>query len=92
MVPELLQPPSNVVICLMLADVVDEQSANRSSVICRRNSAISLLTRRVPYLCLDRLRVDLNGSCCELDSDGRLRIEVEFVSCKSTQQVGLANT
>lgn len=92
MVSELLQPPRDVVICLMLADVVDKKSTDRSSVVCRCDCAISLLTCCVPYLCLDRLCVDLDRSGCELDSDRRLGIEIEFVSCETAQQVGFADT
>ena len=92
MISEFLQPPCDVVICLVLADIVDKQSTDRSSVVRRCDCAISFLTRSVPYLCLDRLGVDLNRSRCKLDSDGGLRIKVEFVPCESTQQVGLADT
>lgn len=58
----------------MLADVVNEQCADGTSVISGCDGAISLLTGSIPNLSLDRLGVDLDGSGGELDADGRLGI------------------
>jgi hypothetical protein len=33
-VPQLLQPPGYILVRLVLADVVDEQGADRSAVVC----------------------------------------------------------
>ncbi len=71
-VSKFLQPPSNIVVCLVLANIIDKQRADRSPVVCGCDRAISFLACCVPYLCLDRLRVDLDGSRCKLDSDRRL--------------------
>ena len=92
MISKLLQPPGDIVICLMLADVVDKKGTDSSSVVCRCDCAISLLPCSVPYLCLDRLCVDLNRSGRKLDSDRGFGIKVELISCESAQQVGFADT
>jgi hypothetical protein len=91
MVSKLLQPTGDVVIRLMLADVVDKKGTDSASVVCRCNCAISLLPCSVPYLCLDRLCVDLDRSGCKLDSDRGFGIEVKFVACEPAQQVGFAD-
>lgn len=70
MVPQLLQPPGDVVIGLMLADIVNKQGADSTAVVGRGNGAVPLLTSCIPNLCLDSLGVDLDGSSRELDSDG----------------------
>jgi hypothetical protein len=90
-VSELLQPSRDVVVCLMLADVVHKKGTDRSTVVCRRDRTISLLACSVPYLCLDRLCVDLDRSGCKLDSDRGFGIEVKFVACEPAQQVGFAD-
>lgn len=74
MVAQLLQPPGNVLICLVLADVVDEQSSDGAAVVCGGDGAVSLLARRVPDLRFDRLCVDLDGSGGKFDADGRLGV------------------
>ena len=92
MIPQLLQPSCNVVVGLMLADVVDEQRSNSTPVICRCYGAISLLAGGVPNLRLDCLCVDLDRSRGKFNSDGGLRVEIEFVTCEATQQIRLADT
>lgn len=90
-VAELLQPPRHVLVCLVLADVVDEQGADSATVVCRRDGPVPLLARRVPNLCLDGFGIHLDGPRGELDADGRLGVEVEFIAREPAQQVGLAN-
>ena len=34
MVPQLLQPPRNILVCLVLADIVDQQRPDGTPVIC----------------------------------------------------------
>lgn len=92
MISQLLQPPGNVFIRLMLADVVDKKGTDSSSVVCRCDCAISLLPCSVPYLCLDRLCVNLNRSGRKLDSNRGFGIKIELVSCESAQQVRFADT
>jgi hypothetical protein len=91
MVAQLLQPPRHVLVCLVLADVVDEQGAHCAAVVCRRDGAVSLLAGGVPDLRLDGLGVDLDRPGCELDADGRLGVEVELVAGESAQQVGFTD-
>lgn len=72
MVAKFLQPSSNVVIGLVLADVVNEKSPNGAPVVGGRDGSIALLSCGVPNLRLNCFRVNLNGSRGKLDTDGRL--------------------
>jgi hypothetical protein len=76
----------------MLADIVDEKSTNGTSIVSGSNGAVSLLSSGIPNLGLDRLGVDLNGSSGELDTDGRLGVQVELVTGESTEKVGLSDS
>jgi hypothetical protein len=91
MVPEFLEPPGDVLVRLVLADVVDEEGADGASVVGRGNSAVALLSRRIPNLGLDGLRIDLDGPGTELDADGGLGVEVELVAGESAEKVGLSD-
>ena len=91
MVPQLLQPPSHVLVRLMFANVVDKKGSDSAAIIGRGNGAIPFLTRSVPNLCLDSLGINLDRPCSELDADGRLGIEVELIAGEPAQQVGLSN-
>lgn len=90
-VPKLLEPPCNVLVCLVLADIVDEQRADGTPVVRRRDGAVPFLAGGVPNLCLDGLGVDLDGSGGELDADGGLGVYVELISSETTEQVGLSD-
>lgn len=92
MIPQLLQPPRHILVRLMLADIVDEQGTDSSSVVGRCDGSVSFLTRGIPDLCLDRLRIDLNRSGCELYTDGGLGVKVELIACESTQEIGFTNS
>lgn len=74
MVAQLLQPPRDVLVGLVLADIVDEQGADSSPVVGGGDGAVPLLASGIPDLCLDGLGVDLDGSGGELDADGRLGV------------------
>jgi hypothetical protein len=91
MVPELLEPPGHVLVGLVLADVVDEQGADGSTVVSRGDGAVALLASCIPDLGLDGLGVDLDGAGRELDSDGGLGVDVELVAGESAQKVGLSD-
>jgi hypothetical protein len=91
MIPQLLQPSCNVLVCLVFADIVDKQSSHCAPVVCGCDCAVSLLPSSIPNLRLDRLCVYLDRSGCELYTDGGLRIEIELIACESTQQVGFTN-
>lgn len=92
MVTELLQPPVDIVIGLVLADVVNEQRTDRTAVVGRCNGTVPLLTGSIPDLSLDGLGVDLDGAGRKLDTDRRLRVKVELISSETTQQVRLSDT
>jgi len=91
MVSQLLQPPRHVLVCLVLADVVDEESADCASVVRGRDRTVSLLASCVPDLGFDGLGVDLDATGREFDADGRLGVEVEFVAGESAEQVGFTD-
>ena len=58
-VPELPEPPLDVLVCEVLGDVVDEEGAHSPPVVGGGDGAVSLLPRRVPDLGLDGLPVNL---------------------------------
>jgi hypothetical protein len=91
-ISQLLEPSCDVFVGLMLADIVDEKSTNGTSIVSGSNGAVSLLSSGIPNLGLDRLGVDLNGSSGELDTDGRLGVQVELVTGESTEKVGLSDS
>ncbi len=70
MVAQLLQPPCHVLVCLVLADIVDKQSADCASVVCGGDGSVSLLACGIPDLGLDGLGVNLDGAGREFDTDG----------------------
>lgn len=74
MVSEFFQPPRDVLVCLVLANVVHQEGADSPTVVGRSDGAIPLLTRRVPDLGLDGLRVNLDRSRCKLDADSGLGV------------------
>lgn len=92
MVAQLLQPPCDVLVGLVLADVVDEQRSHGAAVVGRGDGAVALLAGCVPNLRLYSLGVHLDRTGSELDADGRLGVEVELVAGESAQQVGFTYT
>ena len=92
MISQLLQPSRDVLVGLVFADIIDEQSANSTSIISGCDSSISLLPCGIPDLCLDCLCVYLDRPGRELYTDCGLGVEIEFVACESAQQVGFSDT
>ena len=90
-VPQLLEPPRHVLVCLVLANIVDEQGADGTAVVRRCDGAVPFLAGGIPDLCLDGLGVDLDGAGGKLDADGGLGVYVELISSETTEQVGLSN-
>jgi hypothetical protein len=90
-VAQLLQPPCDVLVCLVLANIVDKQRSDSASIVCRGDGAVSFLSSSVPNLSFDGLGVDLDGPSSKLDTDCRLGIEVELVAGESAQEVGFTN-
>lgn len=85
MIPQLLQPPCHILVGLVLADIVDEQRSDGSSVVCGCDGSVSLLPSSIPDLRLDRLRIYLDRAGREFDADRRLGVEVEFIPGETTQ-------
>ncbi|BAS75226.1 Os01g0848766 [Oryza sativa Japonica Group] len=83
MVPELPQPPLNIVEGLPLCYVEYKKCSNCTPVISTRDCTVSLLTCRVPYLSLDSLpfylvRVANSTPMVDLDSrKNSLRVKRE---------------
>ena len=90
-VAQLLQPPCDVLVRLVLADVVDKQRADSATVVGGCDGAVSLLAGGIPNLRLDGLRIDLDGPRGKLDADGRLGVKVKLVAGETTQKVGFTN-
>lgn len=90
-VAQFLEPPGDVLVGLVLADIVDEEGADSTTVVGRGDGAVTLLAGGIPNLCLDGLGVDLDRPGGELDADGRLGVEVELVASESAEQVGLSD-
>lgn len=91
MISKLFQPSRDIVVGLVFADVVDEQSTNSASVVGRCDGTVSFLTGSIPYLSLDCFGVNLDGSGREFDADGGFRIEIEFVARETAEKIGLSN-
>lgn len=91
MISKLLKPARDVLISHVLRDVVYQQSAHCTPVICRGDGPVTFLASSIPYLGLDRLRVNLDRAGGELDTDGGFRVEVEFIASETAEQVGLAD-
>ena len=73
-ISQLFQPPLDVLVRLMLADVIDQESADGTPVVGRCDGTVSLLARGVPDLSFDGFGVDLDGAGRELDTDGRFAV------------------
>ena len=92
MVAQLLEPSCDVLVGLVLADIVDKESADGASVVSGSDGTVAFLSSGIPNLRLDGFGVNLDRTGGELDTDGGLRVEVELVSGKSAEKVGLSNT
>jgi hypothetical protein len=54
----------------LVRHIIHQQDAHGAAVIRRRDGAEPLLPRRVPYLQLHALAVELDGADLEVDADG----------------------
>lgn len=59
MIAQLSQPPLHILVRQMLGNIVDEQCADSTTIICRGNGPITLLSGRIPYLRLNCFTIDL---------------------------------
>lgn len=59
MIAQLPQPSLYIFVRQMLGNVVDEQCSDSTTIICRCNGPITLLSGRIPYLRLDCFTIDL---------------------------------
>ena len=91
-IPQLLQPPVDILVGLVFADIVDKKGTHRTTVVGRGDRTVTFLTSSIPDLSLDRLGIHLDRAGCELDTDSRLGVQIEFVPGESAQQVGLSDT
>jgi hypothetical protein len=91
MIAELFQPACDVLVGLVLGDVVDEEGADCATVVGAGDGAVALLAGGIPDLRLDGLVVDLNAASGELDANGGLAVEVEFVAGETREKVRFTN-
>ena len=54
----------------LICNVINQQDAHSTSVICRRDCPEALLARRVPYLQLHALAVELDSPDLEINANG----------------------
>ena len=92
MISKLFQPPCNVVVGLMFADVVHEERSDGAAVVRGGDGSIALLTSCIPDLCFDGLGINLDGPCGELNPNGGLGVKIELVACETTQEIRFADT
>lgn len=71
-IAQLLQPPVDIIVGLVLADIVDQESTDSTAIVGRCNRAVPFLAGGIPNLSLDGLGVDLDRAGRELDTDCRL--------------------
>ena len=91
MIAELFQPACHVLVGLVLGNVVDEEGADCATVVGAGDGAVALLAGGIPDLRLDGLVVDLDAASGELDADGGLAVEVEFVAGETREKVRFTN-
>lgn len=92
MVPEFFKPSIDVIVGLVLADIVDQERTDSTTVVCGGDCSVALLPSRIPDLSLDGFGIDLNRSSGKLHANCRLRVQVELVASESTQQIGFTDT
>lgn len=92
MTPQFLQPPVDVLVGLVLADIVDEKRADGTAVVGRSDGSVSLLSGGIPNLGLDGLGVHLDRPRSKFYTNSGLGIQVELIAGETTQQVGLSDT
>mmetsp|Transcript_29935 Transcript_29935/g.63811 ORF Transcript_29935/g.63811 Transcript_29935/m.63811 type:complete len:305 (+) Transcript_29935:896-1810(+) len=91
MVPELLQPPANVVERGLLRDVVHQQGTHSTPVVCAGDRPVPLLASRVPNLSFDRLSVHLHAPGCELNPNGGLGLQHKLIARETTEKLRLSH-
>ena len=75
----------------MLLFIVKPFFLSFESVILANISSQIIPTRRVPYLRLDRLPLDIDRPRGKLHTDGGLGLEVELVLAEAREEVALAH-
>jgi len=75
----------------VFANVVDQKGADCAPIVGGGDSTVPLLAGSIPDLCLDGLRIDLDGSSGKLYADGGLGIQVELIASETAQEVGFTN-
>ena len=55
---------------LLIRNIVNQQDAHSTAVVCRSNSPEALLAGCIPDLQLDTLAIELDGPYLEVDADG----------------------
>ncbi len=92
MIPQLLQPSRHILVRLTLTYIVDKESTNGTTVVGGGDGTVTFLACCVPDLGFDSFAVDLDAAGCELDADGALAVEVEFVAGETGEEVRFSYT
>ena len=77
---------------LPIRNIITQQNPHGSSIIRCSDSPEPLLTRRIPYLQLDSLSVQIDGSDLEIDPDGGDEGGRKGVFGESQETAGFAHT
>ena len=67
----------------LVRHIVYEQNPHRAAVVCRRDSLEALLPGGVPYLQLDPLAIESDGTDLEVDTASRARGSERLTACQS---------
>ncbi|KAG5586500.1 hypothetical protein H5410_046934 [Solanum commersonii] len=89
---EFIKPSFDIVESSAPSDVINNESTHSASIISRSDSPKTFLTSSIPNLGLNFLTINFNNLRLKLNSNGGLRVMVKFITGKTGQQVGFANS
>lgn len=73
-VAKLFQPPVHIFVGLVFGDIINQESTDGTTVVCRGNCAVPFLTSGIPNLSLDGLGVNLDRAGRKLDTNSRFGV------------------
>lgn len=73
-------------------DIVDEKGTGSTSIVRTSYALEGFLTCSVPYLQLDVLVINLNGSCSKLNANRQVMLLAESFVCELKQKARFADT
>ena len=84
---ELIKPAADAIKCGPASDIIDNKSSDGATVVSGGNSPEAFLAGGVPNLSLDLFAVNVHTLSLKLDSNGGLRVHIEFVPGITRQKV-----